>query len=261
MLVDSHCHLNSLTDSISLRVIDWFKASGNKLIDSSIDLKTSRKSIQLSRKYPFVYSLLGFHPFFYDDFSNEIYQKYRELLKVNDKIVALGEVGLDYKAKIPLNQQEEIFKRWVELAKENNITILIHHRLNKESWYSNKYPNHPRILAILDQYFSSYQNIVFHCFSYSCEFLRQIIDKGGFVSFSLNLLRKNKKIIDSLKKCPFDNLLLETDSPYMKIGAKESTPLDIKSVYSYAAELRSIPKNEVEDKILLNVKKVFKKIR
>jgi TatD DNase family protein len=261
MLVDSHCHLNSLTDSIRLKVVDWFKASGHKLIDSSIDLKTSRESIQLSKEYSFVYNSLGFHPFFYHDFSDKIYKKYKKFLKVNDKIVALGEIGLDYKAKIPLNQQEEIFKRWVELAKENNITILIHHRLNKESWYSNKYPNRPRILAILDQYFSNYQNIVFHCFSYSFEFLQQIIDNGGFVSFSLNLLRKNKKINDSLKKCPFDNLLLETDSPYMKIRAKESTPLDIKSVYSYVAELKNISKNELENKIFLNVKKVFKEVR
>jgi TatD DNase family protein len=261
MLVDVHCHLNSLADNVSLKVANGFKTSGNKLIDSSIDLQTSQKSIQLSRKYPFVYNSLGFHPFFYDDFSNEIYQKYKEFLKVNDKIVALGEVGLDYKAKMPLNQQEEVFKRWVELAKENNITILIHHRLDKESWYSNKYPNYPRILAILDQYFPNYQNIVFHCFSYSFEFLQQIIDKGGSVSFSLNLLRKNKKIIDSLKKCPFDNLLLETDSPYMKIGAEKSTPLDIELVYSYVAELRNISKNELEDRIFLNVKKIFKKIR
>ncbi|MCF7869615.1 MAG: TatD family hydrolase [Candidatus Omnitrophica bacterium] len=261
MLVDSHCHLNSLADSASLKVADWFKAFGHKLIDSSIGLKTSRKSIQLSRKYSFVYNSLGFHPFFYNDFSNEIYQKYKEFLKVNDKVVALGEVGLDYKSKISLNQQEEIFKKWVELAKENNISLLIHHRLNKESWYNDKYPNRPRILAILDQYFSNYQSIVFHCFSYSPEFLRQIIDRGGFVSFSLNLLRKNKKIINSLKKCPLDKLLLETDSPYMKIGDKESTPLDIKSVYSYAAELKNISKNELKGKIFLNVKKVFKKIR
>ncbi|MCF7873607.1 MAG: TatD family hydrolase [Candidatus Omnitrophica bacterium] len=261
MLVDSHCHLNSLSDDISLKTVDWFKVCGNKLIDSSIDLKTSQKTIQLSKKYPFVYSSLGFHPFSYNDFSDQIYQEYRTLLQTNNKIVALGEIGLDYKAKTSLSKQENIFKKWLKLAKENNIVVLIHNRLDKDNWYSGKYPDRPRILAALDQFFSNYQNIVFHCFSYSPDFLQQIVDKGGFVSFSLNLLRKNKKIINSLKKCPLEKLLLETDSPYMRIKGELSSPQDIKSVYSYVSELKDISQKDLEDKVFSNAKKIFKKIR
>lgn len=260
MLLDSHCHLNSLSEINLRKVVDSFQGKGNKLIDSSIDLKSSQNSIELSNKYSFVYSSLGFHPFSCNNFSDQIYKKYKEFVEKNEKIVALGEIGLDYKADLPLKIQEEIFEKWLVFAKENALTVLIHNRLDKDNWYSDKYPNRPRILAILDNHFSDYKRIVFHCFSYAYSHLAQIIDKGGFASFSLNLLRKNKKIIDSLKKCPLDNLLLETDSPYMRIKGEPSSPEDIESVYSYVAELKDISKEELERIIFCNAKKVFKKI-
>jgi TatD DNase family protein len=261
MLVDAHCHFNSLPENITGKVSDWFTATGNKIIDSSIDLETSRNSFQFSKRHSFVYNSLGFHPFYYNDFSCEIYQEYKNILKRNSKVVALGEVGLDYKAEMPLADQEEILQKWLELAKENDLTVLIHHRLDKSNWYSSKYPKLPRILAILDNYFSDYQNVVFHCFSYSPLFLKQVVDRGGFVSFSLNLLRGNKKIIKSLKECPLENLLLETDSPYMRVAGGPSSPLDIRSVYSYVSEAKNISSKDLEGKVLANLEKVFKNMR
>ncbi len=260
MLVDAHCHFNSLPNNIRIKVADWFRASGNKLVDSSIDFKTSQESIRLSKKYSFLYNSLGFHPFSCGDFSFDLYNEYKSILEKENKIVAIGEIGLDYKAKAPLARQEEVLRKWLGLAKEKGLTALIHHRLNKDSWSDSLSLGRPRILTILDDYFGDYRQVVFHCFSYSFDFLKQIIDKGGVASFSLNILRNNKKIIDSLKKCPVDNLILETDSPYMKVKANPSSPLDIKSVYSYVSELKNISQEKLKDKVLANAERIFGKM-
>ncbi|HIE36518.1 MAG TPA: hypothetical protein EYP89_04710, partial [Candidatus Omnitrophica bacterium] len=102
-----------------------------------------------------------------------------------------------------------------------------------------------------------YEKIVFHCFSYSTSVLKKITEKKGYVSFSLNILRKKEEIITSLKNCPLECLLLETDSPYMKIGNRDSFPYDIKEVYSFVADLKSIEKKELEEKIFYNTKRLF----
>ncbi|MFO8053197.1 MAG: TatD family hydrolase [Candidatus Omnitrophota bacterium] len=260
MLVDSHCHLNSLPKEKSKDVVEWFNTKGNKLIDSSIDLETSQDSIYLSSQHSFIYNSLGFHPFNYYNFSDRLYKKYKKIIEENNKIVALGEVGLDYKANLSLSQQEAIFKKWLILAKETGLTVLIHYRLDNHNWHSSNHLNKPMILTILDDFFSDYKTIVFHCFSYSHSFLAQIVEKGGFVSFSLNLLRGNKRIINSLQKCPVNNLLLETDSPYMKIKGKLSTPKNIESVYSYVSKLKGISRGELEERVFYNAKRAFRKI-
>lgn len=260
MLVDTHCHFNSLSERIKARVFKSLDAGQIRLIDSSIDLDSSRASLELSKNHPFIYSALGFHPFSSLNFSSQLYREYQLFIQKNDKVIALGEVGLDYKADVPLSRQEEVLKGWLELAKAMNLPILIHNRLDKQNWYSSKESGRPRILALLDSYFSNYQNIVFHCFSYDLDFLKQIVQKGGFISFSLNLLRKNKVIAESFKNCPIENLFLETDSPYTRIGADFSTPLNIKDLYFYAASLKNMPEAELSRIILANARKVFKKI-
>ncbi len=258
MLIDAHCHLNSLAQSVKDEVISHFSAAG-VLIDSSIDLKSSRESLSLSSQYSFIYNSLGFHPFACASFSSDIYQQYKNLLKKNpDKIIALGEIGLDYKADISLLRQEEIFRQWLLLAKEENLPALIHVRLDKNSWSSSRFPGHCRILSVLDDYFSDYQKIVFHCFSYSFDFLKKIVDKGGFISFSLNVLRENKKIIGALTGCPLENLLLETDSPYMRLRGNFSTPLDISVLYSYVSKLKGKEEGRLKEIIQSNARRVFK---
>lgn len=257
MLIDAHCHLNSLSKSKKAEVIDFFSSRAGRIIDSSIDLNSSLDSLNLSKKLSFLYTSLGFHPFSCQFFSDNLYKQYKALLEGNNRVVALGEIGLDHKAETSLKQQEKIFRKWLELAKEKNLPVLIHVRLNQDNWYSNCLPGRPRILAILDDYFQDYQKVIFHCFSYPVGFLKQIIAKKGFISFSLNVLRKNKNLLESLKHCPASRLLLETDSPYMKIRGDLSSPLDIDFLYSYVACLRGIPEEEFKEVVFYNAKRVF----
>ena len=246
MLIDSHCHLNSLSQN-QRELVFSHCSHGYILINSSIDLVSSKDSLDYSKNYPFIYSALGFHPFCASQYSSQTLGQYKELIEKHGKVVAIGEIGLDHKADSPLEQQEEIFRSFIELAKDLGLPIMIHNRL--EGF---------RVLEVLNEHLSSYENVIFHCFSYSVEFLKKIIERSGIVSFSLNILRKNKDILASLRECPLENIILETDSPYMRIEGRPSTPLDIDKVYKFTGQIKGLEIKELREIIFSNVRGVFK---
>ncbi len=248
MLIDSHCHLNSLSKITREDVISSSN-SNYCFIDSSVDLNSSKVSLEISSQYDFVYSALGFHPFAGKSFSPTVVRDYEKLIDHNKKVVAIGEIGLDYKADFSAQAQEDILAAFIELAKSKGLPVMIHNR-----WQDTK------ILDILDKFYSSYERVVFHCFSSGQDFLAKIIERRGFVSFSLNILRKREEITQSLENCPLDKLILETDSPYMRAGGKPSTPLDIDKTYKIAAEIKGISKEELEEAVSLNIKELFPEI-
>ena len=239
MLVDAHCHFNSLV----LNIKD-LEESGKIFIDSSIDYNTSKISIELSKEYNFIFSSIGLHPLFLKDFSEDLIKKYLDFLYF-PKVLSIGEIGLDYKSEYDLKLQEYVFRKFIEIAISFNLPIVIHCRFDFNY-----------LLNILDEYSKNYENIMFHCFSYSIDILKKIISKNGFVSFSLNVLRKNKLILESLAECPLDNLILETDFPYIKIENKIS-PFYIENLYSFVSAFKNIEKEKLEDIIYSNVKRLF----
>ena len=245
MLVDTHCHLNSLSKIAREEVI---ASSGNNycFIDSSIDLNSAKASVELSRQYDFVYSSLGFHPFSGEEFLSSTINDYTKLIDENEKVVAIGEIGLDFKAPILPQEQEDILSVFIRLAKSKDLPIILHNR-----WEDTK------ILDILDKFYSGYDKVIFHCFSYAEDFLEKIIERGGFVSFSLNILRKKEDILSSLKCCPLNRLLLETDSPYMRIKGNPSTPIDITKTYLRAAEIKGVSEQELEEAVFSNIRGLF----
>jgi TatD DNase family protein len=246
MFIDSHCHLTSLNRNRRQEVLQE-AAQGYRLIDSSIDPNSSLASIALSDHFPFVYTALGFHPFSCDIFSQEIISTYQTLIDEHKGIIAIGEVGLDYKASLGVSVQEDVFSRFIRLAKGRNLPLCIHNRF--EGTY---------VLDILDKFYSNYETVVFHCFSYGVDFLKRIVEGGGNVSFSLNVLRAKEDLRLALLECPLENMLLETDSPYMKIKGQESTPLDIERVYNYVSEIKNISLDELKMGILKNSERIFK---
>jgi len=248
MLIDSHCHLNSFSKITREGLISSCEENCC-FIDSSIDLDSSKVSLEISSKYDRIYSALGFHPFSGKSFSPTVVSDYEKLINNNKKVVAIGEIGLDYKADFSAQLQEDILSAFIELAKSKGLPVIIHNR-----WQDTK------ILDILDKFYSSYETVVFHCFSYNQDFLTKIIERGGFVSFSLNILRKKQEIIQSLKSCPLEKLILETDSPYMLLDGKASSPLDIGKTYLRAAEIKEISKEELENAVSLNIKELFPEI-
>jgi TatD DNase family protein len=245
MLIDCHCHINSL----NLQERDYLitHTEGDHIfIDVSIDYSTSQQSIELSDSVPSIYSSLGFHPFSADGFNDQVLADYEEMVAHSKKIVSIGEVGLDYKASIPLKKQVAVFEQFIVLAQKLNLPLIVHNRLADTM-----------VLDVLNNYFNRYEKIIFHCFSQDEEFFETIIAKGGNISFSLNVLRKKKNILEALKNIPLEYLLLETDSPYMFIKGRKSSPLDIKEMYRFVCPVKNVTHQELCRCISLNVKKVF----
>jgi len=253
MFIDAHCHINSLAEEEIGKIVSSCR-SNHIFIDSSINISSALKSLQLSNKYPCIYSAIGFHPFSAKEFSETTVTDYEKALQQNKKIIAIGEIGLDEFADTALKEQEGIFCHFLALAKEFNLPVIIHNRVS-HSPVGNA--SRPYIFDILDKYFASYEKIIFHCFSYSKDFLEKITSKHGFASFSLNVLRKKKDIIESLKAVPLENMLLETDSPYMKIDGRASSPLDIEAVYSFAAATKNVEIEKLKGTICVNANKLF----
>ncbi|MBU2102137.1 MAG: TatD family hydrolase [Candidatus Omnitrophota bacterium] len=247
MLLDAHCHITSLTPLDAQGAIS-LPASGFCFIDSSIDCASSEKSLALSSTHPHIYTALGFHPFCVKEYTPDIIGHYETFLCRNSKVVAIGEIGLDYKAETdaPLARQEEVLRAFLSLARASKLPVIIHNRFDSE-----------RIFEILDEFFTSYEQVVFHCFSYGPGKLTKIIGRGGFVSFSLNVLRKNKDILGSLAACPLEHMLLETDSPYMRVRGSLSVPGDIDKVYSFVAAGRGVAREDLEKAIFKNAKRLF----
>ena len=245
-MIDAHCHLNAISDCPARQEILNTQGNGHILIDVSIDSISSLQSLSLSQNYDFIYSSLGFHPFTDEIFSSGTIEKYHSLFKNNNRIVAIGEVGLDYKSRLSPFEQEKIFREFIKLSLELKLPVILHNR-----WQSDV------IFDILDDYLPDYRNVIFHCFSEDIYFLERILKKDGNASFSLNVLRKKKKIEEALREIPFENLLLETDSPYMRIYGETSTPLDIIKVYNYAAEIKKISFDEFSKVVYSNAERVF----
>jgi len=254
MLIDSHCHINSLSREEKERLFEQ-DLTGYRFIDSTIDMETTHNSLSMAQWYPYIATAIGFHPFSCEQFNDGVIDEYQDIIDANKKIIAVGEIGLDYKAVTPLQKQEEIFRKFVELAYRNNLPIIIHNRFDQKLIYADGVPY---IFTIINEMVSSYANIMFHCFSYDRRFLDMVVEKGGYASFSLNILRGNPRTIESLKHCPIDNLLLETDSPYMKIKDQLSTPMDITRVYDFAAFVRGVKRDELADAVCNNAQKLFK---
>jgi len=270
MFIDAHCHINSLAEEEIDKIVSSCR-SNHIFIDSSINISSALKSLQLSNKYPCIYSAIGFHPFSAKEFSETTVADYEKALQQNKKIVAIGEIGLDEFADTALKGQEEIFCHFLVLAKKFNLPVIIHNRVSHSpnggaslaslaragARVAGAPASQPHIFDILDKYFASYEKIIFHCFSYSKDFLEKITSKHGFASFSLNVLRKKKDIIESLKAVPLENMLLETDSPYMKISGHASSPLNIEAVYSFAAATKNVEIEKLKEAICVNANKLF----
>jgi len=246
MLVDGHCHINSLGTQAKSNVINRGN-TGYIFIDISIDLNTAEQSLSLSKANNFIYSSLGLHPFAKEKFSKALILEYQKLIKSSSKVIALGEVGIDSYSDKPLVLQKDILKSFIELSKDFDLPLILHNR-----WPDNI------IFEILDESLTNYEKVIFHCFSQDLNFFNQAVTKGGFISFALNILRKKKNLDQVLKKVPLDRILLETDSPYMKINGRSSSPLDIEKVYGYVCEIKNISRVDLENRVFSNTKKVFK---
>ena len=235
---DSHAHYDARRfqeDQQSL--LEAMASNGvGRIMNVGCDLTSSLKSIRLAEQYDFIYAAVGSHPDDADHVDAGLVEMYRNLA-AHPKVKAIGEIGLDYYYEdVPRAQQQEAFRLQMELARELQLPVIVHQRDAYED-----------TLRIVDQ-FPEVRG-VFHCFSGSLEYAKEVIKRGWHVGFTGVITFKNaRKAVEVAQWVPLNRLLVETDCPYMAPepfrGRRSDSTMVIKMVEKIA-QLRGLPVEDV----------------
>ena len=249
-MIDTHSHINMIEGTPIESVIQNAIENGvDKIIVPSAYPKDIDDVIKLVNRYDNVYGMLGVHPTEVKDWTDDLADKIREYSK-NPKIVAIGEIGLDYYWDKSFNDlQKEIFIKQIKLANELNLPISIHDR-----------EAHKDTFDILKEH-NKNSKIVMHCFSGSVEFANECIKEGIYIALGGVVTFKNAvKMKEVAINIPLDRLLLETDAPYLTpvpFRGKENQPAYTKYVAEEIAKLRNITVDEINKATTQNTFEVF----
>lgn len=249
-MIDTHSHINMI-ETISLdEVIQNAIESGvDKILVPSAYPKDIDDVMTLVDKFDNVYGMLGVHPTEVKDWTDDLIDKIKEYSK-HPKIVAIGEIGLDYYWDKSFNDlQKEVFIKQIKLANELNLPISIHDR-----------EAHKDTFDILKEY-NKGSKIVMHCFSGSVEFARECIKEGWYLALGGVVTFKNAvKMKEVATEIPLDKLLLETDAPYLTpvpFRGKENQPAYTKYTAEEISKLRGISFEEVDNITTKNAETIF----
>lgn len=253
MLFDTHSHLNvKQFEQDEGKVIQRAKDNGvSKIAVVGFDYPTIKKAIELSKNYEGIYPIIGWHPTEAGSYSDEVEEKLTELVK-KEKIIALGEMGLDYHwMEDPKEIQIESFRKQIQLAKKLKLPIVIHNRESTEDVY--------QVLKEED-----IQEIggIMHSFNLSPEWMEKFLDLGMHISFSGVLTFKNApKVKESAKRVPLNRVLIETDAPYLSPEPHRGTrnePSYVRFVAEELARLHDVSLEEIADITTKNAIELFK---
>tara|TARA_B100000945_G_scaffold312112_1_gene306224 strand:+ start:199 stop:957 length:759 start_codon:yes stop_codon:yes gene_type:complete len=247
-LIDTHAHIyyNDNIDNIINRALN---NGVKKIISVGTDLPTSEECIKLAEQFPCVYATCGFHPHEAKK-APKRYLYELEQFYSHPKVVAVGEIGLDYHYNLssPL-EQKRVFHEQLEMASDLSLPSVVHCRNSDED-----------ILYGIQNY--SNGRGVIHCFSSTLEFAKSILELGFFISFT-GMITFVKELEDVVRELPLEKLLVETDSPYLSpkpYRGKKNEPMYVIKVAEKIAELKNISIDEVAKTTTETACKLFKKL-
>lgn len=257
MIIETHCHLNDerlLCDAD--RIVGNFESDNIECaICVGYDIPSSECAVALADKYPKVYSAIGVHPHDATILDDKACDVLRGLAK-DDKVVAIGEIGLDYYYDLsPREVQKDAFKKQIVLAHELKLPLILHVR--------DAYEDTRQMLVEMRDYLTN--GVLLHCYSGSSEMVK-VFDKfdcyyafGGAITF-----KNAKHNLEALATVPKDRLLLETDCPYMTpvpYRGKTNEPKYISLVASKMSQVLEMPVEEIEKITTNNAKRLFNRIK
>ena len=248
---DSHAHYdNRRFQEDQAELLASMQAQNIGLImNVGCDLTSSLQSVRLAEQYDFIYASVGSHPDDADHVDAGLVEMYRNLAD-HPKVMAIGEIGLDYYYEdVPRAQQQEAFRLQMELARELDLPVIIHQRDAYED-----------TLRIVDQ-FPTVKG-VFHCFSGSLEYAKEVVKRGWSVGFTGVITFKNaRKAVEVAQWVPLDRLLIETDCPYMApepYRGRRSDSTMVPKMAEKIADLRGLPLETVAKATRENAMRVFR---
>jgi len=252
MFIDTHAHLfypnfNGEVDQIIERANN---AGVKNIIVPGTDLATSKKAIELAEQYETVYAAVGIHPHDTKEWKDSFLETLEEFA-THRKVVAIGEIGLDYYYDFaPQDIQLIAFKAQIELALKVNLPIIVHNRESNDD-----------ILRIIREYKKTNLRCQFHCFAGSAADAKELMAMGHFVSFTGNItFKKADRIREILKSTKLDKLLLETDSPFMTpvpYRGKRNEPSNVLLVAEKVAEIHNVNLEDISRITNYNAYKLF----
>lgn len=252
MLFDTHVHLNAEQYKEDLEeVIERALNEGiSRMVVVGFDRPTIEKAMELVEKYDFMYASVGWHPVDAIDMKDEDLLWIEELAS-HPKVVAIGEMGLDYYwDKSPKEIQKEVFRRQIQLAKKVKLPIVIH---NREATAD--------IVEILKEEGAEEVGGIMHCFSGSPETAKECVDMNFYISLGGPVTFKNaKKPKEVAEAIPLEKLLIETDCPYLAphpYRGKRNEPSYVKLVAEQIAEIKGLSLEEVAEATTANAQKLF----
>ena len=248
---DSHAHYNDERfEEDRDELIKTIYGEGiTKIINAGYSLESSKKAIEISNDYDFMYTTAGISPNDIDDFKEENLEEIEKLAK-NKKVVAIGEIGLDYHWNTENKDlQKHVFISQIEIANKLDLPIVIHTR---EAIYDT--------LDILKRNKCNKKGI-FHCCPLNIDLVREGLKLGFYISFAGPVTFKNSKNADEIiKMVPLDKILIETDSPYLSpepIRGKRNDSRNVKYIAQRIAEAKGISLEKVAKTTYANAKKIF----
>lgn len=254
-MLDSHLHLDDpkfaenyqqIIDGLSEHNIEF-------VINNSCDLQSMERSVELANANKQVFATVGMHPHTASFFDDTFIKKMKNLA-LNPKVVAVGEIGLDYFYDLSDRQiQRDVFAAQIEIADQLHLPLTLHIR--------DAYGDAADILEAQKHYLNN--GVLWHCYSGSAEFARQMTKKGHYFAFGGAITFKNAKKEDVVAQIPIDRILSETDSPYMApvpLRGTVNTPFNIPIIVAKLAELYNVEAEKMEYQIHENCLRLFRKI-
>ena len=252
MLFDTHGHLDDRAfDGDRDDLIASLPSQGVCLVmNPGCSLESSRNVDALTRQYAHIYGAVGSHPDAADEVNEDVLEEYRKLCKLNPKIKAIGEIGLDYHYEdIPRALQLRAFRDQMALAAELDLPVIVHER-----------DAHADGMSVVDEF--PQVKGVFHCYSGSLEMALELVKRGWYIGFTGVLTFKNaRKAVEVAANIPLERLVLETDCPYMApepFRGKRNDPSKLYRMAEKLAEIRGLPLEEIQRITTENGKKLYR---
>ena len=252
MLFDTHAHMDDTSfNEDRAELLESLPGQGiSLLMNPGCSYESSLNAIRLSEQYDYIYAAVGSHPDVADEVDDALIAKYRELCRQHPKVLAIGEIGLDYHYEdIPRDIQKKAFRMQIALAAELDLPVIVHEREAHEDG-----------LRIVDE-FPTVKG-VFHCYSGSLEMAKELVKRGWYIGFTGVLTFKNaRKALEVASGIPRDRIVIETDCPYMApvpFRGKRNDPGKVLYMAKKLAELWGIGEDEAARITLENGKRLYR---
>lgn len=254
MFIDTHAHLTFPEFKIDLPdVIERAKnAKLSAIINIALDDQALKGSLKIAEEYPgYVFNAFGLHPHDASDWEDSIADTAKQLAK-EKKIIAIGEMGLDYHYKLsPIDQQKEVFRKLLQLTQELDLPAVIHSREAAKD-----------TLTIIHEENQGKLKGVLHCFGGDMELGQQALELGLMISFTGNITFKKAQVVrDAAKQIPLDRIMIETDCPFLApqlYRGKRNEPAYVVEVARQIAEVTGLSVDQVAEATTENARSFFK---